>query len=308
MVGGGIKADEGPPFARQNVMKQNDFDEMSSESSASHESSSITSFENSEEEGTKTTVTESEANSETKAVLERMGGPGVALLKKPARGLQKRSSKQLMTRKMSRVLSRGPSLELPELTKGGKKKDDQSTPNKKSKSADSLEEDRESTATISMDSDLEKINEELAEKSLSESEVSEEEKADTVDDEIFDPKTFGAKVVLAKDGLESIAEENEDENAGDPTKDKGLAAFMAKEKAEKHKQKKSKRREKRVPLRPFQAPARVLDCTADTPFEHQKWMPIWPAKHATRRWPGPEERHQYIFDRANIEKTVFDPF
>lgn len=63
-------------------MKQNDFDEMSSNSSASNETGSITSFENSEDQsGTKTTQTES-ANSETKAALERMNGQATQLLKK----------------------------------------------------------------------------------------------------------------------------------------------------------------------------------------------------------------------------------
>ena len=97
MMGAGIQADEGPPLARQNVMKQNDFDNMSSNSSASNESS-ITSFENSDDQdGTKTTQTESEANSETKGALERMRGPGIALMKKDRMlGLKKVKSKALL--------------------------------------------------------------------------------------------------------------------------------------------------------------------------------------------------------------------
>lgn len=61
-------------------------------------------------------------------------------------------------------------------------------------------------------------------------------------------------------------------------------------------------------MRPFQAPPRIIDCTSDTPFEKSKIMPIYPANHPGKRWPGPEERGQYIFDTANIERTVFDPF
>ena len=78
-------------------MKQNDFDNLSSDSEASIESS-ITSFENSDDQdGTKTTQTESEANSETKGVLERMQGPGVALMKKDRMlGFKKVKSKALL--------------------------------------------------------------------------------------------------------------------------------------------------------------------------------------------------------------------
>ena len=101
-----------------------------------------------------------------------------------------------------------------------------------------------------MDSDLEKINEEIAAKSLSESEVSEEEKADTVDDEVFDPKTFNKKRANDDRPLEAI-EEEEDESLDVPvTKDKGLASFFAKDKKEKER-KKAKKRGKKVPLRPF---------------------------------------------------------
>ena len=140
-----------------------------------------------------------------------------------------------------------------------------------------------------MDSDLEKINDEIAEKSISDSEVSDEEKADTIDEDVFDPKTFGTKR-MANDGspLDSIAEEDEDD-AGPVIKDKGLSAFMAKDKVEKDKKKKEKRRGKRKPLRPFQAPARIVDCTSDTAFEKAKLMPIWPANHPSRRWPSTEE-------------------
>lgn len=212
-----------------------------------------------------------------------------------------------MARKESRVLSKKSTLELPDL-KGKKKDDDSTTPKKKS--AVTPEDEVSESISNSMDSDLEKINEEIRERSLSDSDVSDEEKADTVDDDIFDPKTFGTKGARANEDrpLESIAEESEDENTGGPViKDKGLAAFMKKDKAEKDK-KKTKRRGKKVPLRPFQAPMKVIDCTSDVQFEKQKFMPIYPANHQGKRWPGPEERNQYIFDRMNIEKSVFDPF
>lgn len=83
----------------------------------------MTSFENSEdqEDGTKTTKTASEADSDTKAALERMQGPAVALIKKERGGpklLKRGTSKVLLSqRKESRVLSRGSTLELPDLKK-----------------------------------------------------------------------------------------------------------------------------------------------------------------------------------------------
>ena len=37
-------------------------------------------------------------------------------------------------------------------------------------------------------------------------------------------------------------------------------------------------------------------------------MPVYPANFQGKRWPTTEEKGQYVFDRNNIEKTVFDPF
>ena len=62
-----------------------------------------------------------------------------------------------------------------------------------------------------------------------------------------------------------------------------------------------------MPTRPFQAPPTVIDCTPDVLFDNKKWMPILPAVRKDR-WPGPEEKYNYQFDREHIDKQVFDPF
>lgn len=62
-----------------------------------------------------------------------------------------------------------------------------------------------------------------------------------------------------------------------------------------------------VPARPFQAPPTIIDCTPDVLFDHNKWMPLLPAVRRDR-WPGPEEKYQYQFDREQLDKQVFDPF
>ena len=63
----------------------------------------------------------------------------------------------------------------------------------------------------------------------------------------------------------------------------------------------------RIPQRPFQAPPRVIDVTADVAYDDKKWMPILPARHKDR-WPDAENKNNYKFDRDKMEMDVIDPF
>ena len=62
-----------------------------------------------------------------------------------------------------------------------------------------------------------------------------------------------------------------------------------------------------MPLRPFQAPATIIDCTTDVQYESKRWVPILPAKTANR-WPDKEDKYNYMYDKEKVEADIFEPF
>ena len=66
--------------------------------------------------------------------------------------------------------------------------------------------------------------------------------------------------------------------------------------------------QKKTPLRPFPAPAKVIDLTSDVYYEN-KWEPIMPIEE---RIPedekDPEEKYEYIYDRRTIDRGLFEAF
>ena len=58
-------------------------------------------------------------------------------------------------------------------------------------------------------------------------------------------------------------------------------------------------------MRPFQGAPKIIDMTADTPYEHD-WIPIMPAKG--RREMDIDEKYDHIYDRRQVDYGLFEGF